>query len=153
MSMVVSKKSLKEPLLPRNLCWYTTISDSLKVKFDPSKKYPGGTFSPYAYGMVSPNSFQATQKCHFNSSFIASHPKISAHFILRILYVNMKYPETIQIEVRITSCEPRNISSTIFHVKRYDELNIISVLFGPKSVTFGNIRTKNIGLTPGICMC
>ena len=31
------------------------------------------------------------------------NPKISAHFILRNLYMNMKYPETMQIEVRIAS--------------------------------------------------
>ena len=37
-------------------------------------------------------------------------PKISAHFILRNLYMNIKHPETMQIEVRIASSNPINNS-------------------------------------------
>ena len=58
-------------------------------------------------GGVSPRNFHATQKYHF--SFTATQ-KISAHFIHINLYVNMKYPETMQIEVRIASSEPIEIS-------------------------------------------
>ena len=67
------------------------------------------------------------------------NPKISAHFILGNLYMNIKYPETMQIEMRIASGEPRNISLTIFDAKNI--MNIISVLFEPKNITFGNILT------------
>ena len=45
------------------------------------------------------------------------NPKISAHFILRKPYMNIKYPETMQVKVRIAFSEPRNISYTIFDVK------------------------------------
>ena len=45
------------------------------------------------------------------------NPKISAHFIIRNLYMNIEYPETMQIEIKIMSSEPRNISSTNFDVK------------------------------------
>ena len=38
------------------------------------------------------------------------NPKISAHFLHINLYMNVKYPKTMQIEVRIASSEPRNIS-------------------------------------------
>ena len=48
-------------------------------------------------------------------------PKISAHFILRYLCMNRKYPEIMQIEVRIASGEPRIISSTMFGVKKHHE--------------------------------
>ena len=49
------------------------------------------------------------------------NPKISAHFILRNPYMNIKYPETMQIGVRIASSEPRNINITMFGVKKYHE--------------------------------
>ena len=39
------------------------------------------------------------------------NPKISAHFILKNLYINIKHHETKQKEVKIASSEPRNISS------------------------------------------
>ena len=57
---------------------------------------------------------------HFN-------PKISAQFILRNLYMNIKYPETMQVKVRIASSEPRNISDTMFGVKKchYDSFSFI----------------------------
>ena len=38
------------------------------------------------------------------------NPKISDHFILRNLYMNIKHPRIMQIEVRIASSEPTNIS-------------------------------------------
>ena len=71
-------------------------------------------------------------------------PKLLAHFKFRNLYLNIKHPGTMQMEVRIASSEPRNINSTIFDVKNI--MNIISVLFGPKKITFSNILTKNIEL-------
>ena len=37
--------------------------------------------------------------------------------------MNIKYPETMQIEMRIASGEPRNISLTIFDAKKYHEHN------------------------------
>ena len=101
--------------------------------------FPGGTRHPlgtYAYQGVSPRNFQATQKYHF--SFLQT--KLSAHFILRNLYMNTKYPETMQIKVRIASSEHINISSTTFDVKKYHD--IISILFGPKNITFGSILTQ-----------
>ena len=73
------------------------------------------------------------------------NPKISAHLILRNLYMNIKYLETMQIEVRIASSEPRNISIMMFGVKNI--MNMVSVLFGPKNIAFGNNLTKNIRLT------
>ena len=53
------------------------------------------------------------------------NPKISAHCKLKNLYMNIKYPETMQIRVRIASSEPRNFESIIFNVKKYHELNFI----------------------------
>ena len=50
-------------------------------------------------------------------------PKVSVHFILRNLYMSTKFPEKMQIEVRIASSEPRNINSTVFDVKNYHEHN------------------------------
>ena len=46
------------------------------------------------------------------------NPKISAHFILRNLYMNIKHPQTMQTEVRIAASEPRNINATAGMVKK-----------------------------------
>ena len=55
------------------------------------------------------------------------NPKISAHFIYINLYMNIKYPQTMQIEVRIASIEPRNINITMFGIKKYHEHSFSSL--------------------------
>ena len=77
-------------------------------------KWPrGGTQHGVQSKKFSGNS-KISLQLHFNQ-------KISAHFILRNLYMNIKYPETMQVKVRIASSEPRNISYTMFGVKKYHE--------------------------------
>ena len=104
---------------------------------------PGGTLSVYAFGGHSRN-FQAARKYLF--SFIATQ---KAHFILRKLYMDIKYSETVQTEVRIASSEPRNICSTIFDVTNI----MVSVLFGPRNITFGKILTQKHRTYLPICTC
>ena len=59
-----------------------------------SRSHPGGIFSTYAYGGGG------------QSKKFSCNSKISAHFIYINLYMNMKHPETMQIEVRIASSKP-----------------------------------------------
>ena len=90
------------------------------------------------------------------------NPKISAH--------NIKYPETMQIEVRIASSKHRNISSTILDVKTYNELNFNFILTQkyhfyeavkypkiPKNITklffFADSKPKISDLPPRMCIC
>ena len=63
----------------------------------------------------------------------------------------MKYPETMQVKVRIASSEPRNISYTMFGVKNI--MKIVLVLFGPKNITFGNILTQKYRTYLPVCAC
>ena len=80
------------------------------------------------------------------------NPKISAHFILKNVYKNIKYPETMQIEVRIASSEHRNISSTIFDVKKYHELDFNCILI--QTYHFWQYSNPKISdLTPRMCIC
>ena len=76
------------------------------------------------------------------------NPKISAHFTLRKLCMNIKYPETMQIEVRIAS-KHRNIISTIFDLKKYHELNFNSIW--TQKYHFGNILTQKYGTYLPVC--
>ena len=63
--------------------------------------------------------------------------------------MNIKYPETMQKEVRIASSEPRNISSTTFYAKNI--MNIISDLLGPQNITFDNILTRKYRTCLPVC--
>ena len=69
---------------------------------------PGGAFSTYAYrGTGQSRKFICDPKVSLQLHW---SPEISAHLILRNLYMNIEYPEKMQIEVKIASSEPRNIS-------------------------------------------
>ena len=74
--------------------------------------------SAYAHTKGQSKKFSGNPKISLQLHF---NPKISANFILRNLYMNIKYPETMQVKVRIASSEPRNISYTMFGVKKYHE--------------------------------
>ena len=74
------------------------------------------------------------------------YPKISAHFIYINLYMNIKYPQTMQIEVRIASIEPRNINITMFGIKKYHE-HSFSFLWTQIYHFWQHSDPKNIGLT------
>ena len=89
----------------------------------------------HAGGGVSPRNFQATQI-----------------YQCRNMYINMKFPETMQIEVRIASGEPKHISSTIFDFKNYYEHNFRFIL--TKKYHFWQCSNPNIlDLPPRMCMC
>ena len=88
-------------------------------------------------------------------------PKISAHFILKNLYMNIKYRETMQTKVRIASSEPRNIILTMCGVKKYHEDGFSFIL--TQKYHFWQYSPKNVGLSSpyvhllsappgGICM-
>ena len=97
---------------------------------------------------VSPKNFQATQKYHYSFS----NPKKSAHFIFKNLHMSMKYPETMKIEVMIASSGPRNFSSTIFDVIKYNEHNF-SFNLTQKHHFWQNSNSKISELLPHICAC
>ena len=63
--------------------------------------------------------------------------------------MNIKYPETLEIEIRIASSEHRNISSTIFDVKKYHELNFN--FFWTQKYHFGNIVTQKCQTYLPVC--
>ena len=65
--------------------------------------------------------------------------------------MNIKCPETMQIEKSITSNEPRNISSTMFGIKNI--MNIVLVFFGPINITFHNILTQKYRTYLPVCVC
>ena len=66
--------------------------------------------------------------------------------------MNMKCPETMQIEKSITSNEPRNISSTMFGIKKYHEY-ILSFLWTQKYHFSQYPDPKISDLPPRMCMC
>ena len=68
---------------------------------------PGEALRTYAYGGGQSKKFSCNPRMSLR---LHCNPKISAHFIHINLFMNMEYPETMQIEVRIASSEPRNIS-------------------------------------------
>lgn len=51
----------------------------------------------------------------------------------------MKYPETMPIEVGITSNKPQNIILTMFDAKQFRKHNFN--FFGPKAITNWNVLT------------
>ena len=79
---------------------------------------PRGGHSAHTHTGGSVQEISGNSKISFQ---LHCNPKVSAHFILGNLHMNMKYPETMQIEVWIASSKPRNISSTMFDVKKYHE--------------------------------
>ena len=79
------------------------------------------------------------------------NPKISAHVIYINLYMNIEYPQTMQIEVRIASIEHRNIDITMFGIKKYHQHSFS--FFGPKNITFGNILTQKYRTYLPVCAC
>ena len=83
---------------------------------------------------------------------IYCNPKISAHFIHINLYMNIKYPQTMQIEVRIASIEPRNIIITMFGIKKYHE-HSFSFLWTKKYHFWQHFDPKISDLPPRMCMC
>ena len=81
--------------------------------------YAQRALSTYAYAHTQSKKFSRNPKISLQIHY---NPKnISSFFIPRNLCKNKKYPETMQIEVRIASIEPRNISITMFGVKKYHE--------------------------------
>ena len=74
--------------------------------------------------------------------------KISAHFIYINLYMNIKYPQTMQIEVRNASIEPRNINMMMFGIEKYHE-HSFSFLWTQKY----HSDPKTLDLPPRMCMC
>ena len=75
--------------------------------FDGCHYTPRGALSTYAYGGGQSKKFSGNPKISLQYH---CNPKISANFTLRNLYMNIKYPETMQTKVKIVSGEPRNIS-------------------------------------------
>ena len=75
------------------------------------------------------------------------NPEISA-----FLYMNIKYPQTMQIEVRIASIEPRNINITMFGIKKYHE-HSFSFLWTQKYHFWQHSDPKISDLPPRMCMC
>ena len=59
--------------------------------------------------------------------------------------------EATQIKVRIACREPRNINVIPFDAKNI--MNIISVLFGPKNIIFGNILYQKYLTFVSVCAC
>ena len=78
------------------------------------------------------------------------NPKISAHLIYINLYMNIKYPQTMQ--VRIASIEPRNINITMFGIKKYHE-HSFSFLWTEKYHFRQYSDPKISDLPPRMCMC
>ena len=81
-----------------------------------------------------------------------SNPKISAHFILRNLYMNIKCTKTMQIKVMIAPSEPRNISQTMFGVKKYHE-DSFSFIWTQKYHIWQYSDQKISDLLPRMCIC
>ena len=71
----------------------------------------------------------------------------------RVSDLAIKCPETMQIEKSITSNEPRNISSTMFGVKKYHEHNSFSFLWIQKYHFSQYSDPKTSDLPPRMCMC
>ena len=110
---------------------------------------PGG-HSAHTHGSV-----QEIFRQPKNITSASMQPKNISLFYIYIyinLYMNIKYPQTMQIEVRISSIEPRNINIKMFGVSK-NVINIVSVFFGPKNITFGNILTQKYRTYLPVCAC
>ena len=93
--------------------------------------------------------FSGNQKMYLQ---LYGKPIISAHFVVGNQYMNIKYPETMPIEVRIASTEPKNISSTMFGVKKYHEHGF-SFIWTQKYHFWQCPDPKISDLPPRMCMC
>ena len=105
-----------------------------------------GALNTYAYGQS--KKFSGNPKISLQ---LQCNPKISAHFIYINLYMNITYPQTMQIEVRIASIEPRNIHMTIFGIKKYHE-HSFSFLWTQKYHFWQHSDPKISDLPPRMCM-
>ena len=95
---------------------------------------PRGALSTYAYGGGGQSKkFSGNPKLSLQ---LQCNPKISAHFIYINQYMNMKYPQTMQIEVRIASIE-----------------HSFSFLWTQKYHFWQHSDPKISDLPPRICMC
>ena len=125
------------------IAWYGTIP------YDAIPYYPrGGTQHICIRGGQS-KKFSGNPKISLQ---LHCNPKISAHFILRNLYLNIKYPETMQIEVRIACSEPRKYQLNDVWYKK-NIINIVSVFFGPKNITSSNVLTQKYRTYLPVCVC
>ena len=109
---------------------------------------PRGALRTYAYGGGQSQKFSGNPKISLQ---LQCNPKISAHVIYINLYMNIEYPQTMQIEVRIASIEHRNIDITMFGIKKYHQHSFS--FFGPKNITFGNILTQKYRTYLPVCAC
>ena len=71
------------------------------------------------------------------SVLLSLQPISISEFYSKMSVNKHKYPETMQIEARIASTEPRNVSLLRFMPKIYHGHNFSK--FGPKNINFGNI--------------
>ena len=110
---------------------------------------PRGALSTYAYGGGQSKKFSGNPKISLQ---LQCNPNISAHFIYINLYMNIEYPQTMQIEVRIASIEPRNINITMFGIKKYHE-HSFSFLWTQKYHFWQHSDPKISDLPPRMCMC
>ena len=77
---------------------------------------------------------------------------ISSFYIYINLYMNIKYPQTMQIEVRIASIEPRNINITMFGINKYHE-HSFRFLWTQKYHFWQHSDSKISDLPLRMCMC
>ena len=110
--------------------------------------YPGGHS---AHTHTGGGSVQEIFRQPKNITSASLQLKISAHFILRNLYMNIRYPEKMQTKVRIASSEPRNISYTMFGVKKYHE-DSFSFIWTQKYHFWQYSDPKISDLSPRMCM-
>ena len=101
----------------------------------------GRALNTHAYRWwVSPTKFSGNPKISAQLHCNQKYQLILWYFIFRNLRMNMIDQEKLQTNVRITSIETRNISSTIFDDKNF--MNMMAVLFAFKYIIFGNIITQ-----------
>ena len=127
-------------------CFKYHITQKIPEKFFPGG---GGTQHIRIRGGGQSKKFSGNPKISVQLHF---NPKISAHFILRNMYMNKKKPETMQVKVRIASNEPRNISYTMFGVKKYHE-DSFSFIWTQKYHFWQYSDPKISDLPPRMCMC
>ena len=132
--IVVTMVIIKNGSKCHNSVFSIVLAIILQLQFLFFKIQSQGGHSPYTHTKKFSGNAKVSLQLH------NCNPKVSAHFILRNLYISIKYPKTMQLEVRIASSEPRSISYTMFGVKNI--MNIVLVLFGLKNITFGNILTQ-----------
>ena len=108
-----------------------------------------GALSTYAYGGGQSKKFSGNPKISLQ---LQCNPNISAHFIYINLYMDIKYSQTMQIEVRIASIECRNINITMYSIKKYHE-HSFTFLWTQKYHFWQHSDPKISDLPPRMCMC